>query len=366
MNLNKIKELSKRHPHWAVVFVVMFALIFYWGIWAKGRYVSEAHVVIDSPQINMQTMNITSLLSGAASAGDLLLLRDHMLSVDMMIKLEEQLSLREHFTGKNIDRPARLSGIDVPMEKFHAYMLERIRVEFDDYAGVLRIQAQAYDPVLAQRITQTLIAEGEQHMNEMGQRLALEQVRFIEEQADELEQRLFEARDNLLAFQNEHGLVSPSGTVEAIFTTVAELEAQIAVLGARDKALADFQSPTSPERVRLQSELRSLREQAEIERAKLASVEGNALNRLSSEFETLQLRAQFALEMYSTTLAALEGTRVEAARTLKQISVLQQPSMPQYRSMPRRAYNITIVLVFGIFIGAIAHLTRAIIRDHRA
>jgi len=45
---------------------------------------------------------------------------------------------------------------------------------------------------------------------------------------------------------------------------------------------------------------------------------------------------------------------------------LQYPSLPQYQTMPRRMYNITIVLVFGLFIGAIAHLTRAIVRDHRA
>src|SRR5690554_5155491 len=144
-----------------MVFAVMLILIFYWGVMAKGRYVSVANVVIDSPQINMQTMNITSLLSGAAGAGDLLLLRDHMLSVDMINTLQEQLKLREHYSQSSIDFPARLSRADVPIETFHAYMLKHLSIEFDDYAGVLRIKAEAYEPQLAQAITQTLIAEGE-------------------------------------------------------------------------------------------------------------------------------------------------------------------------------------------------------------
>lgn len=359
------KQFVRAQPHWALAFTVIFVMTLYWGIFATGRYVSETNVVIDSPQINMQTMNISSLISGAAGAGDLLLLRDHMLSVDMLNKLQDQLDLRAHYSQKSIDRPARLTDPDAPIESFHSYMRTRLDIEFDDYAGVLRVRAEAYDPDMAQAITETLIREGEAHMNDMGQRLAREQVRFIEEQSEILEQRLFEARDELLDFQNEHGLVSPTGTVEAIFTTVAELEAQIAVLKARDNALASFQSPSSPERVRIRAEISSMEEQADIERAKMARVEGDALNRLSSEFETLELRARFALEMYSHTLAALETTRVEAARTLKQISVLQYPSLPQYSTMPRRMYNITIVFVFAIFLAAIAHLVRSIIRDHR-
>lgn len=362
----QLKSFIRRQPHWSLALGVIFVVVFYWMFLATDRYVSEAHVVIDSPQVNMQSLNLGSLISGgAAGSGDLLLLRDHLLSVDMLKKLQNQLDIRAHFADSSIDRWARLSNTDVPMEKFYSYMQKRLEIEFDDYAGVLRIRAQAYTPAMATRITEVLLAEGEAHMNDMGQRLAREQVRFIELQADDLETRLFEARDNLIDFQNEHGLVSPTGTVEAVFTTVAELEAQLALLKARDRALSDSQSPRSAERVRMRSEIQSLEEQADLERQKLARLEGNALNRLSSEYETLELRAQFALEMYANTLAALESTRVEAARTLKQISVLQYPSSPEFSTEPRRLYNITVIFIFALFLAAIAHLTRAIIRDHR-
>lgn len=364
--MNKLNGFIRQQPHWALAFAIIIVLSFYWLVLATDRYVSKANIVIDSPQVNMQGMNLGALISGgAAGSGDLLLLRDHLLSVDMMNKLQRELDIRAHYADRGIDRWARLSSADVPMETFHTYMLKRLTIDYDDYAGVLRVEAQAYSKEMAQRITEVLLAEGEAHMNEMGQRLAAEQVRFIERQVDELEQRFFIARDNLIEFQNEHGLVSPTGTVEAIFTTVAELEAQLAVTRARDRALADSQSARSSERVRIRSEIEALEQQAAEERQKMARLEGDALNRLSAEYETLELRAQFAVEMYSQTLAALETTRVEAARTLKQISVLQYPSLPEYSTEPRRIYNITVIWIFGLFLAAIAQLIRSIVRDHK-
>ncbi|MCL5051429.1 MAG: chain-length determining protein [Firmicutes bacterium] len=365
--MNKLKQFARTQPHWAAAFLIMLILSFYWLFIATDRYVSRANIVIDSPQVNMTSMNLGSLISGgAAGSGDLLLLRDHLLSTDMMNKLQRELNIREHYADSSIDRWARLSAADAPMETFHKYMQKRLTIDYDDYAGVLRVEAQAYTPEMAQRITEVLLAEGEAHMNAMGQRLAMEQVRFIEQQVNELEERLFVARDNLIEFQNTHGLVSPSGTVEAIFTTVAELEAQIAIMRARDRALADSQAARSSERVRIRSEIEALEQQAAEERQKMARLEGDALNRLSAEYETLELRAQFAVEMYSQTLAALETTRVEAARTLKQISVLQYPSMPEYSTEPRRVYNITVIWIFGMFLAAIAQLIRSIIRDHKS
>ncbi len=48
------------------------------------------------------------------------------------------------------------------------------------------------------------------------------------------------------------------------------------------------------------------------QRDRLAQATGNSLNRVSAEYETLELQAQFAQETYSSALAALENTRLEA------------------------------------------------------
>lgn len=354
----------KQHPQWAIALFVIFSAFVYWSFIATDRYVSEANIVLKSPEISPASLNFSSLLSGTSGAGDLLLLRDHLLSVDMLNVLEEQLQIRQHYADTQIDRWSRLPNEEVPIETLHRYMQKRIHVQFDDYANVLRLRIQAYSPEMAQQIAQTLLHEGERHMNRMGQRLAEEQVAFIEGQVDILAERLFAAREKLLDFQNTHGLVSPTGSVESIMMIVAQLEAQKALLEAQRKASSSFQSANSPEMQRLDSQIQALNSQIQQERRKMATSDGDALNRISAEFETLTLQAQFALELYSNSLLMLESTRVEAARKLKQVSVLQYPTLPQYSVEPRRSYNIVVVCFFAILLAAIAQLARAIIRDH--
>ncbi|WP_444677526.1 ATP-binding cassette domain-containing protein [Halomonas sp. E19] len=364
--MRSAKTLLRRHPYWVVALLFILGSTLYWAAIASDRYVSESHIVLDSPEVRLDSFNIASLMSGAAGAKDLLLLRDHLRSVDMLRKLDAALDLRNHYAQAHIDPLSRLSRADVPMEKFHRYYLKRVEVIFDEYASVLRIRAQAYDPETAQAIANLLLQEGERHMNDMGQRLAEEQVRFIEGQVAALEARLFEHRDNLLAFQNEHGMVSPTGTVQSRSEVIARLEGELAVLSARQSAMSNYQSERSAEMLRVGHEIRALEQQVERERARLANNNGAlALNRLSAEFETLRMRAEFATELYATAIAALESTRVEAARKMKQVSVLQMPTLPEYSQQPRRLYNITLYALLALLAAVIAHLMAAIVRDHK-
>ncbi|MCG5514237.1 chain-length determining protein [Ectothiorhodospira shaposhnikovii] len=360
-----MKTIFLRHFYWPVCLLLIIGAATYWSLLSTDRYVSQANVVLQTPQIAPPTLSFASLMTGGGNMADMLLLRDHLLSVDMARKLDEAFDLRGHYSDRRIDRFSRLSDADLPLEKFHRHYLRRVKVEMDEYAQIMRIRASAYDPDLAQAMVIKLMREGEAHMNAMGQRLATEQVRFIEIQVADLQRRLEQARENLLAFQNRHGLVSPTGTVESLSTVVASLEAELAKLSARQMALSESQSPTSPEMVRLRSEIQAIRNQIDIERTRMAAQSGDALNRLAAEYETLLLQVEFARELYANALASLENTRVEAARTLKQVSVLQEATYPQYAMEPRRVYNITVFSILAILGALIIHMLAAIIRDHR-
>lgn len=355
----------KRNPFWAIAAIATVLAAIYWAMLATDRYVSRAHIVLQTPEIVPTGLNVSSLLAGTSGSGDLLLLKDHLESVAMLRKLQEKLDLRSHYAQGNIDWLSRMDSADLPIEKFHDYIKSRITITFDDYASLLQIEVQAYSPEMAQAITQALLDEGEKHMNLMGQRLAEEQLAFIETQVTELEQRLFKARDALLAYQNEYGLVAPTQTVEAIFATVSRLEGELAVLRARISAQSTYQSDNSPELRRLKAEATALENQIELEKRKLAQENGNALNEVSSEYETLELKAKFALELYSTALTTLETTRVEAARKLKQVSILEYPTLAEYATRPDRTYNITVFAIFAVLFAAIAQLVVTVVRDHK-
>ncbi|MDW7748820.1 chain-length determining protein [Halomonas sp.] len=359
-----MKGFIKSQPHWALALLAIVLVSLYWFLWAEDRYLSRATVVLESPQIAQPEVSFSSILTGATGDKDLLLLREHLLSVDMLKRVQEELDFRGHY-GEHGDIFARLRDPEGPIEDLHQYYLRRVTVEMDEYAGVLNIEVQAYTPEFAHKMVQLLLEAGEAHMNDMGQRLAEEQVAFLERQLGRLEGRLDEARADLLAFQNKEGLVSPTSTVESINQVVATLEGELARIQAQRKALSSYQSVQSADMRRVQSEIEALREQIEKQRDRLAQATGESLNRISSQYETLELKAQFAQETYSSALAALENTRLEAARKLKQVSVLQSPLFPEYATKPDRLYNATVFAIVVIFLAFILSMLVLIIRDHR-
>jgi capsular polysaccharide transport system permease protein len=363
---NKSSRLRKSF-HWVVCLIAIVVVSLYWALWASDRYVSHANVVLESPQLASPTLSVSSLLSGGATSNlaDMLLLRDYMRSVDMLKLLVEEADFRNHYANSGADFFSALGDVNAPLEELHDYFLSRVSVELDDYAGVLRVDVEAFDPEEANKIAQLLLDEGERHMNLMGQRLAEEQVRFLEQQVALLEEKFQQTRDALLDYQNANGLVSPTGTVESLSSVVSGLEGQLAIAKARKSAMASFQSARSPEIVRVNSEIKALTNQITQEQQRLARQSGNALNSISSEYQTLMLRAQFAQDSYSGALGALENTRIEAARKLKQVSVLQTPTMPEYPEQPERLYNSVVFAVIALFITLIINMLILIVKDHR-
>ncbi|QEQ95866.1 chain-length determining protein [Neptunomonas concharum] len=359
-----LKKLEK-YGIWLVSGFLIFVVSIYWAIIASDRYVSQSNIVLESPQISTPSLNFSALLRGGAGSADMLLLRDYLLSVDMLRYLEENNGFRQHYSNSDIDLFSRLDESDVSIEELHEYFLKRVSVELDEYAQVLRIKVEAFTPEQAFSISSALLKQGERHMNLMGQRLAQEQVRFLEEQVHELAAGFEQARSELIDYQNLKGLVSPTGTVQSLNEVVAALESQLASLNARETALLGFQSPRSPDVVRVKNEIKALQEQINRERARMATDSGESLNKLSSEYQILELKLKFAQESYAGALGALESTRIEAARKLKQVSILQSPTVPEYSQSPDRLYNVSVFAIITLLISFIINMMITIIRDHQ-
>ena len=363
-----LKPRFLRRRTFGLAFVACLLAVLYWSLVASDRYVSEARVIIQRTDLSGgQSMDFGSLLAGVGGGArsEQLLLRDHLLSVDMLAKLDNKLKLREHFSDGSRDVLSRLWPADASLERFHRHYLSRVSVEFDDYAGVLVIRAQGYDPETARAITSMLVEEGERKMNGMAQDLALAQVSFLERQVGQMSERAIEARQAVLAFQNENGLVSPQGTAESLAAVINQLEAQLTELHARRSALLGYLAPQAAGVVEVDMQINAMEQQISREQGRLAAPKGKTLNRTVEAFQRLQMNAEFAQEVYRTALVALEKGRVEAARTLKKVSVLQSPTLPEYPLEPRRFYNIVVFVLVALLLAGVVHLIAAIIRDHK-
>ncbi|QBY49674.1 chain-length determining protein [Cupriavidus oxalaticus] len=359
--------LKRRQIIGAAVLAALLGAI-YWLAIASDRYVSEAHVIVQSTDLaGGQTMDFSSLLNGGSggSRADQLLLRDHLLSVDMLRKLDAALNLRAHYSDWHRDPLSRLWFKDAPLEWFHRHYLTRVSVEMDDYAGVLVVRAQGYDPKTAHAITAMLVREGERFMNDKDHALAQSQVAFLEEQVLKLNQEAVRARQKLLDFQDKKGLVSPQATAENLATIVARLEAQRTELETQRRMLQAYLVPNHPNIVQLDQQIAAVERQMTQEQAKLASPGGKTLNRTVEEFRRLEMEAGFAQDVYKTALVALEKGRIEATRMIKKVSVLQTPTRPEYPIEPRRFYNTLVFVLAVLLMAGVVQLLVAIVRDHK-
>ena len=366
--IKQIRLMLRRRRVLSVALVVSLVAAIYWGLIASDRYVSEAHIVIQRTDLNNGSgVDLVGAIGTVTSGSqtDQLLLRDYLLSIDMLSKLDSKLNLRAHYSDEKRDLISRMWFEDASLEWFHGHYLSRVSVEFDDVSGALVIKAQAYDPKTAHAIATALVAEGERYMNALANNLARARVVFLETEVKEMNRRLVLARQNLLEFQNREGLVSPQGTVENFVAIVNRLENELTDLRTRRAAMLAYLMPSSASVIELNQQVAAVEKQIGQEKTRLASANKTSLNRTVEEYQRVQMTADFALDIYRAALAALEAGRVEATRTLKKVSILQSPFEPQYPVEPRRVYNTIVFTLVALLIAGVVHLLAAVIRDHQ-
>lgn len=360
--------ITKQKNIWRAAAALCAGATLYWGVIASDRYISEADVLIEHTQLGAtKSVDLGSLLGGGAGGNnrpDQLMLRSYLLSSDMMKKLDAKLHLKAHFSDHAHDLLSRLSS-SATQEEFYRYYLSRISVELDDYSGVLVIKAQAFDPKMAQAISQALLSEGEGYMNEIGHHLAESQVTFLENQVKEMAARFQQARVAVLDFQNKHDMVSPESTAETDVGSINKLRTTRVELETRRAALLAYLTPEAPGVIDLNVQIAAIDKQIAEQQTRLTGGRGTPLNRTVEEYQRLQMAAMFAEDVYKTALSGLEKGRVEVTRMLKKVSVLQAPTLAEEALAPRRLYNIITFILVTMLVAGILNLLAAIIRDHK-
>lgn len=361
-----MKKIFKNNLILSICVLSSLLVAIYWSFVASDIYISKANVVLETPSVSIgESVSFQSLLSGSSNKNsDMLMLKEYILSVDMMKKVEEEFGFRKHYSNKNIDYFSRLKHEAGTIEEDHEYYKKRISVNLDDYSQVLRIEVEGFEPEYAYKIANFIIKNGEHKINSLGQVLAEEQVEFLEKQVFALNKKMENARSDLLAYQNIHGLVSPIGAINNINTIIVGLESTLSNLEAELKALMTYQSSKSSKVIFLKDKILALSEQINLEKNKIVKDNQNALNFISSEYQNLELKFNFSRDTYGAALVALESTRIESVRKLKQLYVLQTPTYPEYPIKPMRLYNTFMYILVTLLFYFIVKMLLMIIKDH--
>lgn len=349
----------------AAVFSLLAAV--YWLVIASDRYVSEADIIVQRTDSAAHAIpDLSSLLAGDTSGNrhDQLIMREYLLSRDVAASLDKELHLTDHFAAWTNDPLSRLAFANSP-DDFYEYYKSRVSVEYDEYSGVLVIRSQAFSPEMAQKMTQHLVAAGEKFMNKTAQDLAKGQVAYLEGQVENLNRKAIEARQAVIDYQNRTGVASPAEEAQAIGGIIAQLEAQKTQLQTELAAKKAFLVDSHPVVVQLEQQIQATSGQIEKESQRLAAPQGGRLNSKVEEIGRLEAHAKFAEDVYRSAVTALEQLRFESTRTIKTLSVIQPPNLPQNAELPERLRETLIYALLAFLLAGVLQLIVMIVKDHR-
>ena len=367
-DLKQHKERLNRLDSFKTVIYIMIVVIFYYTFIAADRYVSNVSLSVKSTDGGspVSLSGIESLVGVASSSTeDIKLLQEYIKSFDMLQKLDEKINLRSLYEKQKIDLFFRIYS-STSKESYLKYYRDRIHILFDDTTGLLNVAVEGFSPEDARNISAAILEECERFINEISHNIAREQLRFAQGELESAKQKYKDAKNELLAFQNEYGVFDPQSLAKTKAGFITEIELQISKKETELNTMRSYLNDNAPEIVALKAELRAHKEQLEKERRKVASnASQDKLNDVVAQFEALYLNLSFAEDVYKTAITAVETTRIEIGRKAKQVVVIQSPYVPDSAAYPKKMYNIITIFVILTLIFGVVRLVRAIIDEHR-
>ena len=338
----------------------------YYGAIASNIYVSETRYAIRTA-VQAPTGGTLSAILGAPSVGgagnDSQIVRDYVLSRDMLDQLESRLQLKEHYGSSDIDWFSRLPSW-ASQEDFHKYYRGMVGVGIDASSDITTLRVKAFDPTHAQLLAEEIIQLSEQLVNGLSDRIIADTLRFARKELELAEARVINASETLTEFRNSSRSIDPGEETTAVMGIVTNLESQLA--DARTELLeAQSVMRSDTGRVQnLQARAAALARQVEVERKRLASDSGTDLAKIIYGYEPLVLNQKLAEQLYSSALESLEIARTDAQRQQRYLIPFVAPQFPDESLEPKRVWGILTTFFGATLIFAIGGLIFAAIKDH--
>ncbi|HEC1794433.1 TPA: capsule biosynthesis protein [Campylobacter lari] len=366
--LKKFKNLKILNS-FKIVLILMVFVVFYYVFIAANRYVSESILSVKSttPDSSAAVSGLAALLTiNSFSTEDITFLKSYIHSLDMLNILEEKIQIRELYQKQKLDFFYSISS-SADQEEFLKYYQNRVKITQENSAnGLLRVEVEGFDPQSAHLIASTIVKESEKFINEISHKAARDQMQFAEEELLQFKKRYQKAKDELLAFQNKYGVFDPLKQAEGTLKLIAELESKIAAKEAELLMMQSYINDNAPQIVTIKSEITALKKQLQKEKSKVSSPKSSQkLNDLAAKFQDLTIEAGFAESAYTAALKAYESARIEALRKIKQVVIVQSPSLPQSAKYPEALYNILTAFMILSLIYGIVKFIKMIIEEHR-
>lgn len=224
----------------AFVLLASILLVFYYWVIASPRYVSETQFMVK--QANSTESPFSGLAAiGSISGGmrDALVLKKYIESREMAVALDQAVSLKAHYERDDFDLISRLAH-ESTIEEYVEFYQNHISVLHDELSDVLYVEVQTYEANYSLQVAQTLLKLSENFINELGAKMAQEQVGYAQKEVERSYGELKKFQSDLVNFQDKFKLYNPEQQGGALVGAINELESEIIRQQTELKSLLAF------------------------------------------------------------------------------------------------------------------------------
>jgi capsular polysaccharide transport system permease protein len=302
--------------------------------------------------------------SGFATQQESITVQAYLESREAMLRLEEELGFRAHFSGEDIDPLTRIAP-DATMEDVYATYRRHLQIGYDPTEGLIRMEVVAADPEISQAFSEALIRYAEERVDQMSQRLRADQMTGARDSFEDAEARVLQAQERVLDLQEQRGVLSTEAEVSTVFGQIANFEMQLQEERLR---LDELLAVPRPNETRVELAERNIdRLEALIDdlRAGLTDTGGDevSLARIQSELIIAQADLETRQMLLAQALQQMETARIEANRQSLYLLVGVFPVAPDAPAYPRAFENTALALLVFTGIYLLISMTVSILRE---
>ena len=370
--LTTVEKISSRlSPGMKLVLFALlvptFLSLIYFGLWASPMYIAEARFAVrgaDNGVIDTGGLASMLLPAGSAIGTDVNIVTEYIQSPDIMEAVDKELHILDPFASHDYDIISRLEG-DATRDERLSYWQWAVKPSLDPETGIVALSVKAYEPDVAKKLAEAVLAKSEALVNAMSRRAQDDAITLAMREVKTAEVRVSKAQEAMRSFRDRSGMLDPTSTAGGLQGIVSELESEVVKTKAQIAEASTYMSKDAPALVGLRARLAAVEKQLAAEKLRLAGEsKSGSMTSIAGEYEDLQIESEFARQQLVSAMTSLEAARVKAEAQSRYVVAFQVPVLPDESLYPRPFLFTLFVFVGALVIVGICSLIIAAVREH--
>lgn len=337
----------------------------YYYVLATPLYGTKSEFLIQQAEAQ-GAAGLGSLFRGTqlATSQDAIAVQSYLQSRDAMVRLDQTLGFKAHFSQAIIDPLQRLAA-DASNEDAYKLYRRNVKIAYDPTEGIVKMEVIAADPKTSEAFAKALLSFAEEQVDQLTSRVREDQMNGARASYAEAEVKVQAAEEKVLSLQERLGVLDPLAESTASMAEVAQLETLLREKQLELDQLLDNAKPNQARVDGVRGDMSRLETQIATLRGRMTGAEGGGLSlaRITGELRIAETELQTRQAMLAQALQQQETARIEANRQVRYLSTSVSPIAPDEATYPKAFENTALAFMIFAGIYLMLSLTASILRE---